>query len=209
MRRAHRAKPVHHGARVATLRCSIPAGHKRADAPAPAAARTPAPAAGEPSRTSKEARWRRHRAPGKRSKGARPWFRTDPRSTKWLGIGSGGDSAAAAPGETAGASTASSARDSPAPVAAGPPAPAAKKSSRTTKEARWGRRRAPGWTRSMGGKNSAQHCNSARWQSLCELQRRERTSGGGRGSRRRRVDAEVHFGTAFSFRLAGERSALP
>jgi hypothetical protein len=116
---------------------------QRADAPAPAAAGAPTPAAGEPSRTSKEARWRRHRAPGKRSKGARTWFSTDPRSTKWLGIGSGGDSAAPAPGETAGASTAASARDSPAPVAAGPPAPAARKPSRTTKEARWRRQRAP------------------------------------------------------------------
>jgi len=49
----HEATPVHHGARVATLARSITAKHTRADAPARAAAGSPAPSAGKPSRTSK------------------------------------------------------------------------------------------------------------------------------------------------------------
>jgi len=48
--------------RVVALTCSNTAGYKRADAPAPDAAGPPAPAAQNPSRTTEEARRRRHRA---------------------------------------------------------------------------------------------------------------------------------------------------
>jgi hypothetical protein len=49
-RRAHQAKPAHDGPR------STAAGYRRADAPAPAAAGPPAPAAEKSSRTTEEAR---------------------------------------------------------------------------------------------------------------------------------------------------------
>jgi len=58
MRRAYHTKPVHRD--VATLARSTTATHKSADAPAPAAARPPAPAGGKSSTITEEARWRRH-----------------------------------------------------------------------------------------------------------------------------------------------------
>jgi hypothetical protein len=78
-RRAHQAKPAHDGARSTTAK------PKRANAPAPDAAgppQPPAPAAQKSSRTTEEARWRRHRASaGRAGAGARTRLSTDPRST--------------------------------------------------------------------------------------------------------------------------------
>jgi len=94
VRRAHKATSAHHGAYVATLRCSTTAENKRADAPAPDAAGPPAPAAEKSSRTTEEARWRRHRAPaGRAGAGARTRLSTDPR-----GGGNSGENAPAAAG---------------------------------------------------------------------------------------------------------------
>jgi len=130
---------------------------------------------------------------GARSKGARTWFSTDPRSTTWLGSG---DSAAAAPGKTVTASTAASTRDSPAPVAAGPPAPAAEKASKTTEEARWRRYRAPGGRAAQGERGIS---TRARPRNAAGT-RRERTCGGGE------LDAQVAVGCA---REGGRKCGRP